>query len=79
MAWYVYAASGTGSLLFVLIAAGILVLLWRRRRSSVKREESPSGVEETEMEAMVTSPKKTKVECNDLLVSDGSEAPPTVV
>ena len=70
-AWYVYAASGAGSLLFLLIVAGLLVLLWRRRRRSAG--------EETEMETVVTSPKKTEVKCDYLLVSEGSKAPPTVV
>ncbi|XP_020611644.1 E-selectin-like isoform X2 [Orbicella faveolata] len=77
-AWYVYAASGAGSLLFLLILASLLVLLWRRRRSSEKRSEIP-GTDETEMKTMVTSPKKTQVNCDYSLVSEGSKAPPTVV
>lgn len=78
-AWYVYAASGAGSLLFLLIVASLLVLLWRRRRPSVKRDENLGTGEETEMKTMVTSPKKTKVKCDYSLVSEGSKAPPTAV
>lgn len=77
-AWYVYAASGVGSVVFLLIVASLMVLLWRRRRSSEKHSEIP-GTAETEMTTMVTSPKRTQVKCDYSLVSEGSKAPPTVV
>ena len=74
-AWYVYAASGAGSLVFLLIVAILVVLLWRRIRSSEKCSEIP-GTDETEM---VTSLKRTQVKCDYSLVSEGSRASPPVV
>lgn len=80
MAWYVYAASGAGSPLFLLIAAGLLVLLWRRRRSNMKQGKTPGTGEGTEMKTMeVTSPKKTEVKCNYLSVRKDSADPPVAV
>ena len=76
--WYLYAGSTAGSLVFILIAAGLAVLLWRRRRSNAKGDES-QGDEEIEMEAKTTTPKKTKVKWNYSLVGKESKAPPTVV
>lgn len=73
-----YAAYGVGILVFLVIVVGLLVLLWRRRRSSAKRMEN-LPTEETEMKAMEKSPKKTQVKCDYSLVSEGSKAPPTVV
>ena len=76
-AGYVFAASITGSVVFILIIAGLAMLLYRRRKLATKRDK-PQG-ELMEMNEKTTTPKKTKVIRGYMAVSETSKAPPTAV
>ena len=73
-AWHLYTGSTLGTLVFILIAAGLAVLLWRRRKSHAKHEQN-LGVEKIEMNAKKTTPSRRKEKGEYSLVS---KRPPAV-
>ena len=67
-AWHLYTGSTLGTLVFILIAAGVAVLLWRRRRSHAKHEQNLVD-DKIEMNAKTTTPSKRKEKGEYSLVS----------
>ena len=58
--WQVYVWATVGSLVFTVIVLGLVILLWRRRKSRAKSQDQMEG-EETAMKAKKPSPKRTIV------------------
>ena len=65
-AWQLYTGSTVGTLVFILIAAGLAVLLWRRRRNPNKNLRVET---EIEMNVKTTNPSKSKEKGEYSLVS----------
>lgn len=68
-AWQLYTGSTVGTLVFILIAAGLAVLLWRRRRSHAKHKQNLRVETEIEMNVKTTTPSKSKEKGEYSLVS----------
>ncbi|XP_068694477.1 uncharacterized protein [Montipora foliosa] len=58
--WQVYVGATVGSLVFTVIVLGLVILLWRRRKSRAKSKDQMEN-EETAMKAKKPSPKRTIV------------------